>query len=103
MRIELLHVDECPNSARAYERLETALTGLGRTDLAVHQRRLTSESDIRDTGFAGSPTITVNGVDIFPTGSARSDWACRIHMTPDGHSGLPTLDRLTEALRNHGL
>ena len=102
MRLELLHIDECPNSAKAYERLEAALTALGRTDIAVHKRLLESAADIKDTGFAGSPTITVNGADIFPTAASTSDLACRIYMTPNGYAGLPTLDQLTEALRNSG-
>ncbi|WP_211878439.1 thioredoxin family protein [Pseudarthrobacter albicanus] len=103
MRLELLHIDECPNSAKAHEQLEAALTALGRTDVPVHVRLLESPSDIRDTGFAGSPTITVNGADIFPAGAATSDLACRIYMTPSGYAGLPTLDQLMEALRNNGL
>ena len=48
------------------ERLEAALTALGRTDVEVHMRLLKSVTDIEGTGFAGSPTITVNGSDIFP-------------------------------------
>ena len=103
MRLELLHIDECPNSAKAYERLEAALTALGRMDVEVHMRLLESASDIKDTGFAGSPTITVNGADIFPNGASSSDLACRIYMTPSGYAGLPTIDQLTDALRNHGL
>lgn len=95
MRLELLHIDECPNSAKAHEQLEAALTALGRTDVPVHVRLLESASDIKDTGFAGSPTITVNG-------AATSDLACRIYMTPSGYAGLPTLDQLMEALRNNG-
>ncbi|QDG87079.1 thioredoxin family protein [Pseudarthrobacter sp. NIBRBAC000502770] len=103
MRLELLHIDECPNSAKAYERLEAALTALGRTDVEVHMRLLESASDIEGTGFAGSPTITVNGTDIFPNGASSNDLACRIYMTPNGYAGLPTLEQLTKALRNSGL
>lgn len=103
MRLELLHIDECPNSAKAYKRLEAALTALGRTDVEVHMRLLGSASDIKNTGFAGSPTITLNGADIFPNGASTSDLACRIYMTPNGYAGLPTIDQLTKALRNSGL
>ena len=103
MRIELLHIDECPNTAAAQERLESALAALGHGDLPVHTRLLESASDIAGTGFAGSPTITVNGADIFPAGAPAGALACRIYATPGGLAGLPTLDQLTEALRNHGL
>ncbi|WP_427136640.1 thioredoxin family protein [Pseudarthrobacter sp. S9] len=103
MRIELLHIDDCPNSAQARERLEAALLALGHNDMEVHMRLLRSPADTKDTGFAGSPTITVNGADIFPTGAPAGDLACRIYMTPGGLSGLPTVDQLTEALKNNGL
>lgn len=103
MRLELLHIAECPNSVNAYERLEAALTALGRTDVEVHMRLLESVTDIEGTGFAGSPTITVNGSDVFPDGASASDLACRIYKTPNGYAGLPTIDQLTEALRNSGL
>jgi hypothetical protein len=66
-------------------------------------RLLKSVSDIEGTGFAGSPTITVNGADIFPDGAPSSDLACRIYMTPSGFAGLPTMDQLTKALRDRGL
>lgn len=103
MRLELLHIDDCPNSALAYERLEAALTALGRADVEIHMRLLQSASDIKDTGFAGSPTITVDGADIFPAGASTGDLACRIYMTPDGYAGLPSIDQLKQALRDTGL
>lgn len=103
MRIELLHIEGCPNTAKAHERLELALAALGRTDVEVRMRLLESASDIENTGFAGSPTFTVNGADIMPTGAPTEDLACRIYLTPEGFAGLPPLEELTEALRSNGL
>ncbi|MCD4850740.1 MULTISPECIES: hypothetical protein [Micrococcaceae] len=103
MRIELLHIDECPNTAETQERLEAALRILGRSDLLVHMRQLSSASETTDTEFAGSPTITVDGNDIFPTGAVANDLACRVYATPNGLAGLPTLNQVTEALKTHGL
>jgi hypothetical protein len=103
MRIELLHIDECPNAAKAQERLEAALTALGHRDFPVNTRLLGSASDTAGTGFAGSPTITVNGSDIFPTGAPASDLACRIYATPSGLAGLPTINQIAAALKNNGL
>lgn len=103
MRLELLHIAACPNSAKAYERLEAALAALGRIDVEVHMRLLESASDTAGTAFAGSPTITVDEADIFPCGASASDLACRIYMTPNGLAGLPTIEQLTKALRDSGL
>ncbi|MET4095747.1 thioredoxin family protein [Arthrobacter sp. UYCu712] len=102
MRVELLHIDECPNSAEAAQRVETALAALGHGDTAVHMRLLESSADTVGTAFAGSPTITVDGADIFPGGAPASDLACRIYRTSSGFAGLPTVDQLKEALKNHG-
>jgi hypothetical protein len=102
MRLELLHIDDCPNSDQARERLEEALAALGRSEVTVHMRLLKTPSDIKGTGFAGSPTITIDGADIFPAGAPAEELACRVYHTPQGFSGLPTVDQLTEALRNHG-
>ncbi|MCU1516520.1 MAG: alkylmercury lyase [Pseudarthrobacter sp.] len=103
MRLELLHIDECPNSDQAHERLEKALTALGRSEVKVHMRLLRTPSDILGSGFAGSPTITIDGADIFPAGAPADELACRVYQTPQGLSGLPTTDQLIEALRNNGL
>ena len=73
MRIELLHIDECPNSAETQERLEAALRILGRCDIPVHVRQLSSASETTDTGFADSPTLAVDGNDIFPTGAVAPE------------------------------
>lgn len=103
MRIEVLHIDECPNLAMAQQRLESALIVLGHSDIPVTTRLLESALDTAGTGFAGSPTITLNGSDIFPTGATADDLACRIYMTPSGLAGLPTINQIAEALKNNGL
>ncbi|NSX36552.1 thioredoxin family protein [Pseudarthrobacter oxydans] len=103
MRLELLHIDECPNSEPARVRLEEALAALGHNEVKVHMRRLKTPSDILGSGFAGSPTITIDGADIFPEGAPADELACRVYKTPQGLSGLPTIDQLAEALRNNGL
>lgn len=103
MRIELLHIDDCPNTVGALERLEAALKSLGHGDIPVLMRQLNSASETTGTGFAGSPTIIVDGSDIFPTGATADDLACRVYATPHGIAGLPTVEQVTEALKNHGL
>ncbi|MFF2318281.1 thioredoxin family protein [Arthrobacter sp. NPDC058097] len=94
---------ECPNSDQARNRLEDPLAALGRKETKVHMRLLKTLSDIKGSGFAGSPTITVDGADIFPTGAPASELACRVYQTPHGLAGTPTIDQPTEALKKHGL
>lgn len=103
MRLELLHIADCPNTARMLERVEAALAALRRDDVAVQLRLIKSAADTPGTGFAGSPTITADGTDIFPGGAPSSDLACRIYPTPGGRSGAPTVEQIIEALTSRGL
>ncbi|MGO4189680.1 thioredoxin family protein [Pseudarthrobacter sp. TAF60_1] len=103
MRIELLHIDDCPNTAKALEHVETALATMGQRGVTVHTRLIKSPADTVGTGFAGSPTITADGADIFPDGAPSSDLACRIYRTTGGYAGAPTVDQVVKALTNHGL
>lgn len=52
------------------------------------------------TPFAGSPTITINGADVFPSDGRTSDLACRVYATPHGLKGTPTTEQITAALRD---
>ena len=52
--------------------------------------------------FAGSPTILVDGVDLFPTGGRTSDLACRIYLTPNSLAGAPTQQQIEAALGARG-
>jgi hypothetical protein len=49
-------------------------------------------------GFAGSPTMLVDGSDPFATGDEPSGLACAVYETPDGPQGSPTLEQLREVL-----
>lgn len=90
MRIELLHIDDCPNTAKALKQVEAALVAMGRQDIPVHLRHIRTPADTAGTRFAGSPTITADGADIFPNGTPTSELACRIYPTPGGLAGDPT-------------
>ncbi|KRE63872.1 alkylmercury lyase [Arthrobacter sp. Soil736] len=103
MRIEVLYFEGCPNSAEACQRTEVALAALGWGKVAVHMREMRTAEDTKGTPFAGSPTISVDGRDIFPGANPASDLSCRIYQTPNGVAGLPTVDQLKEALINTGL
>ncbi|MGJ9403866.1 thioredoxin family protein [Arthrobacter sp. KK5.5] len=102
MTVELLHIDECPNSNDAAERVKTALDALGHPDEEVRMRLVGSAAEMAGTAFAGSPTITVDGVDIFPEGAPAGDLACRIYRTPAGFAGLPTVEQIQDALGQRG-
>ncbi len=99
MRVRLLRIDECPNWADAEVRLRAALDELGLSDTPVAVELLATPEDTVGTAFAGSPTIEVDGTDLFPSDGATNDLACRVYRTPTGLAGLPTQEQIVEALR----
>jgi hypothetical protein len=96
LRIELLHFQGCPGSVEALNIREEALTERGSsaevTPVAIGpEDRLSSP---------GSPTILVDGEDLFPVEErlgARAT-SCRIYATPEGPKNHPTAAMVRETL-----
>lgn len=98
VNIEILHIDECPNWEETGERVRSALNETGHPDVPINYRLLTTAEEAAAVVFAGSPTILLDGADVFPSGGRTSDLACRIYRTATGFSGMPTVDQLINAL-----
>jgi hypothetical protein len=99
--LEILHIDDCPNWVEAGARLRDALAATGHPDVAINFRLLRYARAAQGTAFAGSPTITLDGVDLFPSAGTTTDLACRIYQTPSGLPGVPTTDQLIERITAH--
>jgi hypothetical protein len=97
MAITVLHVPDCPNHRLLRARLAEALDRLGRP-VPVDERAVVTAEDAAASGFAGSPTLLVDGRDPFPT-SGPGGLVCRLYPTPSGPQGAPTVDDLVEVLR----
>ena len=96
MDIALLYFDDCPNWKIAYQRL-AAMTA-ERTDLTVSRHLVETLEEAERVGFHGSPSILVDGVDVFADPEAGVGLSCRVYRTPDGPAGAPTLEQLRAAL-----
>ncbi|TFD54289.1 thioredoxin family protein [Cryobacterium sp. Hh11] len=100
--IELLHVADCPNSEKALVRLRLAVENTMPSSTPIKSTLIDSAATAARLPFAGSPTILVDGVDLFPTDGRTSDLACRIYPTPHGLAGSPTQQQIEAALAPHG-
>lgn len=98
MDVEILHIAECPNWQAVKPLIETAIGQQALSRTAIRFRLLTSEAEAKELDFAGSPTIFVNGRDLFPTTGYPGGLACRVYPTPEGLAGMPTLAQVKEAL-----
>ena len=101
VELQILHIDDCPNWKEAGSRLRDALDATDHQGALINYLAIQTSKDAEGTTFAGSPTITVDGVDLFPSPGAASDLACRIYQTPSGLAGLPTTEQLIERITAH--
>jgi hypothetical protein len=99
MSIVLLHIEECPNWKQTGERLRAALDATGRGAERVEFVLAQNQKQTDRYPFAGSPTILVDGVDLFPGAEVITDLACRVYRTAIGFAGSPTQEQIVEALR----
>jgi len=100
--IELLHIADCPNSGETLLRLQRAVDNTMPSNTSITSTLIDSAETAARLPFAGSPTILVNGVDLFPTDGRTSDLACRIYLTPNGMAAAPTQQQIEVALADHG-
>jgi hypothetical protein len=98
MEVRIIYFDDCPHWRPTTERLREALARVGQADTPVVLTRL--QSDEPPAGFAGSPTILVDGQDLFPGAALPDGLVCRLFSTSEGLAGSPTVDKLITALKN---
>ncbi|MGB3829654.1 MAG: thioredoxin family protein [Ornithinimicrobium sp.] len=96
MDITLLYFKDCPNWELAERRLVASITG--RPDLTVTHQLVETPAEAERLGFLGSPSIHVDGVDVFAEPGSTVGLSCRRYSTPDGYQGAPSLEQLRAVL-----
>ncbi|WP_282004789.1 DF family (seleno)protein [Propioniciclava sinopodophylli] len=96
MNVTLLYFEECPNWKVADQRLSEIASE--RPDVVVTHHRVETVEEAERLGFHGSPSILLDGVDVFAEPGASVGLSCRIYRTADGSSGAPTMEMLRVAL-----
>jgi hypothetical protein len=77
--------------------MRQALDQVGHPDTPV--TFVSVDPDTAVTGFSGSPTFTINGLDLFAAAAAPSGVSCRLYQTATGPAGVPSVAELVAALR----
>ena len=91
MKIDLFYFDGCPSWQTALENLNTALALEG-LDIAVNLIIINSDQEASEFKFLGSPSIQIDGKDMWPEQSSSFYMNCRVYKTPKGLRGWPTVD-----------
>jgi hypothetical protein len=100
MRVELLWWEGCPSYPETLAQLERTLAAAG-LDSRVQMVEIKSEEQARSERFPGSPTIRVDGDDIFPCpDEGPYALTCRVYRLRDGRpSPTPDPEDLLEVIR----
>ena len=96
--VRVVYFDDCSSWRTAHERLVGALDRVGRGDDRVELTVVETGSEAVAANFRGSPTILVDGLDLFPGPGVSESLACRLYSTSAGLAGSPTVEDLVRAL-----
>jgi hypothetical protein len=98
MKVQILHVPDCPNTAVLAGRLEETLTG--RRDVLIEHHVVHDQAEAALRGMTGSPTLLIDGVDPFTVTGQQPSLSCRLYIDEQGaRSGAPSVEQLRAALR----
>ena len=102
MKVEVLYFEGCPAYQMAENLLWEVFAEEG-IEAEIELVAVNSDDEAQRLRFPGSPTIRIDGRDLFPA-PERARWGlgCRVYGTPEGLRGLPTTEMLREALSKGG-
>jgi hypothetical protein len=97
-KIQLLSIEDCPNSAQALDNLQQALSSL---KIYINPDQIVIHDDLEADhySFQGSPSIKVDGVDLWERKTEEYHMGCRVYPTPSGLSGCPTVLMLVDRFK----
>jgi hypothetical protein len=99
-KVEILYFDGCPSYKEAEKTVRSILVEED-VEADVELVSVNTDEEVERLRFPGSPTIRVDGRDLFPSGTReRGYWrlGCRVYATPDGLKSCPTEEMLRDAL-----
>ena len=67
--------------------------------MSVELVQVLDNEDAARKKFLGSPSFRINGVDLWDEEREVYSMSCRVHATPEGMKGSPSISMLKEAIR----
>jgi hypothetical protein len=98
MKIQLLYFSGCPSWENAFANLQDAAAHEGLT-ASIELVEVLHDTDATERKFLGSPSILVDGRDLWPETRNAYYMSCRMYRTLDGIRGWPTEEMIREKLR----
>ena len=101
MDIDILHVAGCPHVVSARRHMREALIA-AQVHASVREVEITTADEAARLGMHGSPTILLNGRDLFPTDAEIGSRSCRLYASDDAWAGVPSVDQLVDVIAGAG-
>lgn len=96
VNVTLLYFDDCPNWVETDRHLRALAAEY--PEMVLQRRLVETAVEAEEIGFHGSPSVVVDGVDLFVDADALVGLSCRMYRTPSGLAGSPTRAQLREAI-----
>jgi hypothetical protein len=97
MRLEILYVPDCPGAAVLEVRLAEVLANYPAAE--VDRQVITTQEEAELAGMTGSPTLLVDGMDLFAGAGHQPGISCRLYRDADGRPGpAPSVAQLRGVL-----
>lgn len=97
IHFDILFFEDCPSWKTATALLENAIEQLD-LQASVDFVRVETDETALQQHFVGSPSIRLNGEDLFPVDHENYALGCRLYQTPEGMRGWPTEQMLEAAI-----
>lgn len=99
MNIELLYFDGCPSWQTALENLKAALQEEGISEV-ITMVEIRDEEQASQEKFLGSPSIRIDGQDLWFEQRENYSLSCRVYATSEGVKGSPTVEMLRSKIQS---
>jgi hypothetical protein len=100
LQIDILYTADCTDWEIAAQLLQQALAELN-LEAEFQYWLIQNDRQAIQTYFIGSPTIRVNGADLFPVEGATAGLRLRSYWTDEGLLGHPTYNMVYQALSRY--
>ena len=97
-RITLLYFEGCPSWKPALENLQKVVE-TGKIPVEIELLKIEDAEQAQKEKFLGSPSIQVDGIDLWPQEQNTYRISCRLYQTPAGLQSSPTIEMLRQRLK----
>ena len=101
MKVELLHIADCPNTKAARRLVEECLREFGLSD-TISEVEVSDPMQAERLCFPGSPTIRVDETDVEVSLERQNSQglSCRTYLIGGKLQGVPTREMICQAIRS---